>query len=412
MPISTFRVINLILFLVLILSSCEQEPLMVEDENLSLSSDTITFNIVDDITYQIPPNMSGSKHLYIGKRDNYEFDINYIRINKFSVNRYDPFNGDTIVSEFHNYSTSSLTVDSLKLSLNFINDSIDTDAQFYLRYFPDAPDSVFSRSRTNYLNNNTNYSDIISYGTILEDTSSSYATLSFSIDPSYFSEFIDTSLADFNNSFLIGANNAEQGFYEFFSMNSGENTSPSLSIFFKYILNDSTIIDTFNVHSATEDLAILKPPSLAENDTSYLSVSLAKGLKSLFAIDTKEWQLPKGSVIRKAELLLSSVDNDSSNSSIINSYPLKGDLFPKKFSFFENDPFDLDIPNGSSSAMNNNQLKLNHRLGSTNFFNTNKSLHIFNIQPNITNDPFTTINFHNSNHIELFPKFRIIYVIP
>ena len=141
-------------------------------------------------------------------------------------------------------------------------------------------------------------------------------------------------------------------------MNNGENTSPSLSIFFKYILNDSTVIDTFNVHNATEDLAILKPPSLAENDTSYLSVSLAKGLKSLFAIDTKEWQLPKGSVIRKAELLLSSVDNDSSNSSIINSYPLKGDLLPKKFSFFENDPFDLDIPNGSSSAMNNNKLKI------------------------------------------------------
>ena len=65
MPISTFRVINLILFLLLILSSCEQKPLRVEDENLSLSSDTITFNIVDDITYQIPPNMSGSKHLYI-----------------------------------------------------------------------------------------------------------------------------------------------------------------------------------------------------------------------------------------------------------------------------------------------------------------------------------------------------------
>ena len=83
MPISTFRVINLILFLVLILSSCEQEPLMVEDENLSLSSDTITFNVVDDITYQIPPNMSGSKYLYLGKRDNYEFDVNYIRINKF-----------------------------------------------------------------------------------------------------------------------------------------------------------------------------------------------------------------------------------------------------------------------------------------------------------------------------------------
>ena len=83
MPISTFRVINLILFLVLISSSCEQEPLSIVDENLSLSSDPITFNVVDNMTYQIPPNMSGSKYLYIGKRDSYEFDINYIRIHKF-----------------------------------------------------------------------------------------------------------------------------------------------------------------------------------------------------------------------------------------------------------------------------------------------------------------------------------------
>ncbi len=412
MPISTLRVINIILFLLLIMASCEQKPLRVEDENLSLSSDTITFNIVDDITYQIPPNMSGSKYLYIGKRDGYEFDLNYIRINNFSVNRYDPLNGDTIVSKFHDYSTSSLTVDSLKLSLNFINDSINTDAHFYLRYFPDVSDSVFSRSRTNYLNYNSNFSDIISYGTISEDTSSSYAKLSFSIDTSYFSKFKDTSLVDFNNSFLISANNVKHNFYEFFSINNGENTSPSLSIFFKYILNDSTVIDTFNLHNAIEDLAILKSASLVENDTNYLSISLAKGLKSLITVDTKDWQLPKGSVIRKAELMLSSINNDSSNSLIINSYPLKGDLFPKKFSFFENDPFDLDIPNGSSSILNNNELKLNHRLGSTNFFKTNKSLHIFNIQPNITNDPFSTINFHNSNHIELFPKFRIIYVIP
>ena len=270
MPISTLRVINIILFLLLIMASCEQKPLRVEDENLSLSSDTITFNIVDDITYQIPPNMSGSKYLYIGKRDGYEFDLNYIRINNFSVNRYDPLNGDTIVSKFHDYSTSSLTVDSLKLSLNFINDSINTDAHFYLRYFPDVSDSVFSRSRTNYLNYNSNFSDIISYGTISEDTSSSYAKLSFSIDTSYFSKFKDTSLVDFNNSFLISANNVKHNFYEFFSINNGENTSPSLSIFFKYILNDSTVIDTFNLHNAIEDLAILKSASLVENDTNSL----------------------------------------------------------------------------------------------------------------------------------------------
>ena len=130
MPISTFRVINLILFLVLILSSCEQEPLMVEDENLSLSSDTITFNVVDDITYQIPPNMSGSKYLYIGKRDNYEFDVNYIRINKFSVNRYDPFNGDTIGND--NPSQTATADFDKDGTLDFLMASLDS--QLYVYY--------------------------------------------------------------------------------------------------------------------------------------------------------------------------------------------------------------------------------------------------------------------------------------
>ena len=70
MPISTFRVINLILFLLLILSSCEQKPLRVEDENLSLSSDTITFNIVDDILIFFLPGIFALNRTVVLKKIN------------------------------------------------------------------------------------------------------------------------------------------------------------------------------------------------------------------------------------------------------------------------------------------------------------------------------------------------------
>jgi len=143
-----------------------------------------------------------------------------------------------------------------------------------------------------------------------------------------------------------------------------------------------------------------------------LSISLAKGLKSLIMIDTKEWKLPKGSIIRKSELVLFSLNNDTSNSIIINSYPLNDNDFPEQYTFYENEPFDYQLNSLSSSTLKNNELKFNHRIGSNNFFENNKSIQVFNIQPSVTNDPFTTINFYNSNHIEFFPKLRITYVVP
>ena len=60
------------------------------------------------------------------------------------------------------------------------------------------------------------------------------------------------------------------------------------------LLLDCTI-DTLNTHNIIDDLTVLTPPSLEDSDTLNLSISLAKGLKSLITVDTKSWQLPKGS---------------------------------------------------------------------------------------------------------------------
>lgn len=397
------------LALSLFLISCEETAHNIQDENLSLSIDTVSFEIIQGTTYQVPPIMGGSKFLYLGQNDGYLFDYNYIRVSKFSNSQY-YISSDNIISQFHDYNDSTITIDSVRLSLNFVDDSISANSLFYLRYFPNVSDSVFSRNNTNYLNLNTNYSDIIDYGKIEIDTTSS--KLIFSIDPSHFSSFIDTSNLNFNNVFAVGIKNAEFDYYKFYSANNGQSTVSKLSVYFKHTVNDTLIIDTLNTHNIIDDLTILTPPDLVELDTTSLSVSLAKGLKSLITVDTKLWNIPDGSVFRKAELIFNTVNQDSSDSDIINSYLLTDLQYPNVFTRFDEEDFTYDITNGSSAVINNNALKFNHRSALEKALSNKKSLHTFNIQPNVDVDPFKTIRFHNVESSQFYPKLRITYVLP
>jgi hypothetical protein len=397
------------LALSLFLISCEETAHNIQDENLSLSIDTVSFEIIQGTTYQVPPIMGGSKFLYLGQNDGYLFDYNYIRVSKFSNSQY-YISSDNIISQFHDYNDSTITIDSVRLSLNFVDDSISANSLFYLRYFPNVSDSVFSRNNTNYLNLNTNYSDIIDYGKIEIDTTSS--KLIFSIDPSHFSSFIDTSNLNFNNVFAVGIKNAEFDYYKFYSANNGQSTVSKLSVYFKHTVNDTLIIDTLNTHNIIDDLTILTPPDLVELDTTSLSVSLAKGLKSLITVDTKLWNIPDGSVFRKAELIFNTINQDSSDSDIINSYLLTDLQYPDVFTRFDEEDFTYDITNGSSAVINNNALKFNHRSALEKALSNKKSLHTFNIQPNVDVDPFKTIRFHSVESSQFYPKLRITYVLP
>ena len=233
----------------------------------------------------MPPTLGGSKKIYIGKNNQFDFEYALVRFDKTASRRFDPLNGN-LIDDFIDYNDTLLTLDSLDLSLYFTTDSVNSSSIFQLHYYPNAVDSVFSQTQTNYTNLNPNFSKIISRGKVFTDTSYSLSRLSFEIDASDFSLFMDTSIVSFNNTFLISILSNEDQIYELFSVNEGSNY-PILSVFFNYQINDSTTIDTFNIHNSVEDLSILKPPNLASPDTSNLSVSLAKGLKSLLIIDTE-----------------------------------------------------------------------------------------------------------------------------
>ena len=399
----------LYLALLLIFISCEEQAHTLDDTDLSLSVDTISFDVVRGITYKVPPLMGGSKFLYLGHNNGYSFDYNFIRASKFSNNQYYISSGN-IISQFHDYIDSTIAIDSVKLTLNFVEDSINTNTSFALRYFPNVPDSVFSRNNTNYLNFNSNFSDIISYGTIIQDTSSSM--LVFNIDTVHFKHFTDTTISSFNNTFAISVENNDNNFFKFYSANNGQSTVSNLSVYFKHFASDTLTIDTLNTHNIIDDLTILAPPDLNGIDTSSLSISLAKGLKSLITVDTKSWNIPAGSVFRKAELIFNSVNQDSAESSIINSYLLTSLDFPNSFSSFTEETFAYDLTNGSSAAIKDNALKFNHRSALKKSLLEKNSFHTFNIQPNVDVDPFKTIRFYGLENPLFHPKLRITYVLP
>ena len=55
------------LFLSLFLFSCEDKPLIIEDDDLSLKIDTDSFLASESLTYQVPPTLGGSKKYTLEK---------------------------------------------------------------------------------------------------------------------------------------------------------------------------------------------------------------------------------------------------------------------------------------------------------------------------------------------------------
>ena len=85
---------------------------------------------------------------------------------------------------------------------------------------------------------------------------------------------------------------------------------------------------------------------------------------------------------------------------------------PNTFKKYEKENFTYDLSNGSSAALSNNQLKFNHRSALSKSLTEKKTIHSFNIQPNIDVNPFKTFQFYDVKNVEFHPKLRITYVLP
>ena len=72
-------------------SGCEEAAIPIDD-NISttpLTIDTVSFPVINTISYQVPPDIGLHEYLYFGKKDEFSFLYNLIRFSSIdSTNLY------------------------------------------------------------------------------------------------------------------------------------------------------------------------------------------------------------------------------------------------------------------------------------------------------------------------------------
>ena len=398
-----FCLIGLIIFF-----SCEEAAIPVKDDGIPMKLDTISFPVIKAMSYQVPPEMGRTDLLYFGNKDGYNFSYNLIKLDSSSVTAGTPFSF---------YNDSLIIVDSLKFSLRFDSDSIENNAEFQLRYFPDGGDSVFNELESNYINFDKSIaSTFISTGQLESDTTDTNQTkvfLNFLLDSSIVNAFKDTNITDFNRSFLVELKNEESESFIFHSSDKVGADAPQLKVYYRQFISDSVVLDTtFRTYAAIEDLSIIIPPPISMDDSSYLSVGTAMGLKSIVLVDMGDWILDPRAIISSAELIFNSALDDTLQNFTVISYPIinEGDFL--QFSLFDKDPYDEDFNFYTSTSIIDDKLKINHRKIATEIGHQKYINYGFKLETSLSNDPFRTMLFYSIDSPDYFPVMRVIYVLP
>jgi len=399
----SFFIINLIA--ILFFSACDEAAIPIDSSNTPLSIDTISFPVVNTISYQVPPDVGSHEFLYFGKKNEFDFLYNLIRFSSID---------STNQKTFSAYNDSLIVADSMKLIMTFVLDSIDQNTDFQLRYFPDGGDSVFNELSTNYTNfNYSNASSVISSSAMTIDSIDSITTqvrLSFLMDTTIINVFSDTSFTSFNASFLVELKNKNASEFKFFSSNNLSNP-PKLRIYYREFLSDSVVLDTsFHTYYSSQDVSIIDNPNISSEDSTNISVGLAKGIRSLVLVDMEGWQLPEHSIVSSADLVYNRINNDTLIGYSVSSYPINNQADFSKFNIYDTDPYNIESNYLSSAPIIDNILKIDYRKILTDYGRGSKINYGFKIQSSQNSDPFKTVQFHNLNSNVTYPVLRVIYV--
>ena len=399
----SFFIINLIA--ILFFSACDEAAIPIDSSNTPLSIDTISFPVVNTISYQVPPDVGSHEFLYFGKKNEFDFLYNLIRFSSID---------STNQKTFSAYNDSLIVADSMKLIMTFVLDSIDQNTDFQLRYFPDGGDSVFNELNTNYTNfNYTNASSVISSSAMTIDSIDSVTTqvrLNFLMDTTIINVFSDTSFTSFNASFLVELKNKNASEFKFFSSNNLSNP-PKLRIYYREFLSDSVVLDTsFHTYYSSQDVSIIDNPNISSEDSTNISVGLAKGIRSLVLVDMEGWQLPEHSIVSSADLVYNRINNDTLIGYSVSSYPINNQADFSKFNIYDTDPYNIESNYLSSAPIIDNILKIDYRKILTDYGRGSKINYGFKIQSSQNSDPFKTVQFHNLNSNVTYPVLRVIYV--
>lgn len=310
---------NIISFIFIIIisgfiSSCSEESIIYTE--IDNSDDTVrTFSLPSSRSkvFQSFPKLGVDSKLYFGEVKGNK--------NRFSLLQLTLFSGNLPPTEMSDLLADSIQIDSAMVYFE-TTDSLDL-ANFSLHAILTDQESIFDEDSTNFYNvddyydfenNSLQISEaIINSENVLSPDTTGFDTLKFMI--------LDENLETFKDNFLDTSSNPartlmirEDGHFlnNLFTLESHQsNNSPKMRVWYKAVIDETTTLDTFITFFSFEDVSIIEPPEIAEDDPNFITLNSGSGLRSIVEYDlTYLDSLPRNAIIKDANLIL---DIESSN---------------------------------------------------------------------------------------------------
>jgi hypothetical protein len=397
----------LIIFLLIFLSSCNQETITygeIEDPDGTIGS--ITLPLSEKKVFQDFPSLGSSPRLYFGSVKESK--------NLFSLIEMTLFSGNIPPIGLLDMLADSVQVDSALVFFQTA-DTLNSSSNLSLYSIISSEGDVFSSDSTNFYNlnqfidyeSNSLFLSSLSLNDI-QPGSTGFDTLKFMFKDNDLSNlmtnFFDTETYPARTFMLKSDENLD----ELFTIQSHDSgNSPKMKVWYKIIENEEVVSDTFATFFSTKDISIFNPPNIEDNEKNLITLNSASGLKSILKYDLSNIdELSRNKLIIDANLLLD-VENsnltDNDNFYVIVS-ALQDSVLNWNFSsFFNNESQEDYIINSNfllSSKIEDNKLVIPIRLFLQAYKNglfENSELILYS---STSNSPFDKVSL-NFNSIEV-----------
>tara|TARA_B100002052_G_scaffold298083_1_gene330496 strand:- start:1315 stop:2529 length:1215 start_codon:yes stop_codon:yes gene_type:complete len=388
----------------LLFTNCSEDPIQVDLSTNDLSMDTLLLKNISGFTYQISPDISAYKKLYIGNNHDFSFPSSLL---KFPLTGWDTF------------LDSLVTIDSIFLKVYADDSLLNSNLDLHL-YF--LSDSIFSESNSHSANlydlDFSNWNDLgLPNISVRSDTSDTISFFQESVLSWNLSQQI-TSLTDTTNyhrTFALSfSNDTDSSFIGIFSREySSGALDPKIEIYYRSVNSSSTdeaLIDTLTrIVYVSEDLSTIKNPNLDQTVDNTIMLNRGRGYRSIINIPFDSLSLPSFSIIRYANLFLYQKE-DSLESYSIRMEPLIGAVISEQPFIFDYDPYEnLDAHfSNSSTSEGKIQISLKSYFQSVLMVDTLKNYGM-KLYSSINNSLFDTVRFDLDNNLN---RVEILYAAP
>ena len=388
----------------LFFSNCSEDPIQADLSTNDLSLDTLLLKNISGFTYQISPDISAYKKLYIGNSQNFSFPSSLLKF---------PSNG------WGTFLDSLVTIDSIFLKV-YANDSLlDGDLGLHLFF---TSDSIFSESSSNitslYDLDFSNWNDLgrpnIYVRSDTSDTISFFQESVLAWDlTQQINSLIDT--ASYYRTFSLSfPDESDSSFIELFSREYSAGTlDPKIEIYYRSVNNtveEEALIDTLTrIVYVSEDISTINNSNLNQTLDNTIMLNRGRGYRSIINIPFDSLSLPSFSIIRYANLFLYQKE-DSLESYAIRMEPLTGAIVNEHSLIFESDPFENLGAHFSNSSTSSGILKISLKsyFQSILMVDTLKNVGM-KFYSSINNSLFDTVKFDLDNDLN---RVEILYAAP